>query len=98
MNFQFGKNIYEQVQREECLKYLFQKQSLFVIHKKYENALLLENSEGIAHLFSLGILTVPISNDDTENEQVFYGDLRNLKIRNNDKNIENYIFFKGVKL
>ncbi len=98
MEFILGRVVYQKIEKEECLYYLFKHFRIFVIHKKYEKALNAKDTAEIAHLFNLGRITCPISENSKENEQVFYGDLKNLKQWNGDNDIDNYIFFKGIEV
>lgn len=96
MNFQVGKWVYTQILKEECLKFLYNKIPIFVIHRRYEKDILYGGEFEWRNIFLYGSLTIPISDNDEENEQVFCGDLKNLKTRSNDKDIEHYFFFTGA--
>lgn len=98
MQFKLGKVLYQKIEKNDSLYYLYKHYRIFVIHKKYEKALNTKDIKELSHLFNFGRITWPLSENDKENEQVFYGDLKNLKLWSEDPDIDNYIFFKGVEI
>lgn len=100
MQFKRGRMVYTEINKEESLHYLYQKFSIFVIQEKYKKFLgkdIITNKDGKEidknFFMNFGRLTVPVSKNDDENEQVFYTDLHFLKQITREYNIEKYVFF-----